>query len=498
MPRLVEMNWVASRGQWRRFYRGQTYYVSPRQLGCEPTQQASVVAANEWWKKKKAEIDGRTIDPANRLLQRANLDAGELQRLSEEGERARRLLGLLRDAEAFGADCEVKDVPAVTLPDGMVIPAGEVGVCVKEGAIPDAIAHLHNGGSLPLEAIDRALIPEGRKARVLPEETRVERLAELLADAATAAPRENSVGCLVEMWLEGERRRVLTGQVGESRTDDNRICLCHFRDWIGESTPVSAVTGTKWLAWYGFLGEQRKLGRWGDYRCGRIMDVAKRFVRFCWELELLELPRNLDNPGLSFTNPPKEIEVCTEEELARLWSAVKNQSRLHVLLMLNCGMLAKDINDLRQDEVDWAGGVITRKRSKASKNDAVPVVRYKLWGRTFEELKKWRSDDAEVALLTQTGQRWIQPKQKEGAWQRSDCIASALRVYLRRAKVDKPPKALRATAATKMGEHPTYKFYAQYFLGHSPRGIAEKHYVKPSEKEFFQALAWLEKALGLA
>jgi hypothetical protein len=458
MPSLVLMTWVRSQRRWTKMYKGVRYYVSPKELGCEPTEAASLQAANAWWKNKQAELDGRKADPANRLLQQADLDKAELERVAAEGEKATRLLEMLRHAEDSGAVWEVEEVPPVTLADGTVVPAGEVGRCVKAGKIPDAVAHLRNGGSLPLDAIDRALIPEGRRARVLPEETRVERLAELLADAATAAPREDSVGCLVEMWLEGERRRVLTGQVGESRADDNRICLCHFRDWIGESTAVSAITGTKWLAWYGFLAEQRKLGRWGDYRCGRIMDVAKRFVRFCCELELLELPRNLDNPGLSFTNPPKEIEVCTDGELARLWAAVRNQSRLHVLLMLNCGMLAKDINDLRQSEVDWDEGVITRRRSKTSKNDAVPVVRYKLWRQTVEELKRWRSDDPDVVLLTQTGQRWIQPKQKEGAWQRSDCIASALRVYLRRAKVDKPPKALRATAASKLGEHATYKY----------------------------------------
>jgi hypothetical protein len=59
------------------------------------------------------------------------------------------------------------------------------------------------------------------------------------------------------------------------------------------------------------------------------------------------------------------------------------------------------------------------------------------------------------------------------------------------------PVLPRATAASKLGEHSQYKFYAQYFPGQSPRTVADKHYVRPSDKEFFEALAWLEGALGL-
>jgi hypothetical protein len=48
-----------------------------------------------------------------------------------------------------------------------------------------------------------------------------------------------------------------------------------------------------------------------------------------------------------------------------------------------------------------------------------------------------------------------------------------------------------------LGEHSQYKFYAQYFLGQSPPTVADKHYVRPSDREFFEALAWLEGALAL-
>jgi hypothetical protein len=37
----------------------------------------------------------------------------------------------------------------------------------------------------------------------------------------------------------------------------------------------------------------------------------------------------------------------------------------------------------------------------------------------------------------------------------------------------------------------------QYFLGHSPKTVADKHYVVPSDEEFFEALGWLRKQYGL-
>jgi hypothetical protein len=50
-----------------------------------------------------------------------------------------------------------------------------------------------------------------------------------------------------------------------------------------------------------------------------------------------------------------------------------------------------------------------------------------------------------------------------------------------------------------LGTHPQYKFYAQYFLAHSPKTVADKSYVIPSQEEFFKALAWLrEQIFGTA
>ncbi len=56
-------------------------------------------------------------------------------------------------------------------------------------------------------------------------------------------------------------------------------------------------------------------------------------------------------------------------------------------------------------------------------------------------------------------------------------------------------KHLRKTSATLLGEHPQYKFFCNHFLADSPRNVADRHYVVPSEAEFFAALDWLRGKL---
>jgi hypothetical protein len=55
---------------------------------------------------------------------------------------------------------------------------------------------------------------------------------------------------------------------------------------------------------------------------------------------------------------------------------------------------------------------------------------------------------------------------------------------------------LRATASTMLDNHETYGRYAQHFLGHSPRSVAQSNYVSPSQTQFDKALIWLGEQFG--
>ena len=53
------MGWNTNQRRLFKRYKGKLHFVSPKQLGTEPTTDASRTAANEWWDKKRAEIDRR-------------------------------------------------------------------------------------------------------------------------------------------------------------------------------------------------------------------------------------------------------------------------------------------------------------------------------------------------------------------------------------------------------------------------------------------------------
>lgn len=448
MPRVVAMTWVASQRRWTKMHKGTRYYVSCKELGTDDTQAASVNAANLWWQTKLDELRSGEPKPVKPGTPEAQIAALE------------KLTGfcISDDADALAAQIAVYSN-------------------YEPGKLPDGIPELVLGPER-IEAI---------KAGV-----------ETLLNPP-AVPPEKTVGRLVALWVESERQRERSGNVGASRANMNRICLEHFADFLGTASAVEIINELKWQEFFSHVADKVAKRTWGMTHANRVFAVAKRFVRYLWELRLIELPRNLDSKRFSFKLSPSEIEVWTIDEIKKFLAPVNGQTRLHVLLMLNCGMLGKDISDLSPKEVDWKEGIITRKRSKTEAHESVPVVQYKLWAQTLKLLKEHRSDDPERVLLTTGGTPWITEQAAEGSsgFKRSDKVASCFKYWGQRTGVKKPPKALRATAASKLAEHHAYKFYAQYYLGQSPRTVADKHYVKPNDKEFFEALSWLESALNL-
>jgi hypothetical protein len=127
------------------------------------------------------------------------------------------------------------------------------------------------------------------------------------------------------------------------------------------------------------------------------------------------------------------------------------------------------------------------------------VVDYPLWRQTFALLKRFRSDHAEWALLNSNGSPLWRWTEKNGKRTKTSNIATAFyQLMADTPKEDrKPLKAVRKTAASMLENHPKYGRYAQYFLGHAPRSIADRHYVQPSKEQFDKAVLWLGKVLGI-
>ena len=82
-------------------------------------------------------------------------------------------------------------------------------------------------------------------------------------------------------------------------------------------------------------------------------------------------------------------------------------------------------------------------------------------------------------------------RSKEGGISSNKTIASAIQSVGKALKKKLPaPKLIRKTSATAMDR---LGKCGPYFLGHAPSGIAEKHYIPPSEEDFAEYLQQLRE-----
>jgi len=142
-----------------------------------------------------------------------------------------------------------------------------------------------------------------------------------------------------------------------------------------------------------------------------------------------------------------------------------------------------------------------RKRTKTSEEKDVPEVNYKLWPQTLKLLKKHFSTHETLTLTSKTGSKlwtnWIGEDGKEHEknliglqWKKAQYVKG------KKIKDAIPLKAFRSIGSTIIGDHREYGRYYSHYLGHSPKSIADKHYVPPSEELFDEIMAYVGKQLG--
>ena len=114
-------------------------------------------------------------------------------------------------------------------------------------------------------------------------------------------------------------------------------------------------------------------------------------------------------------------------------------------------------------------------------------------------LKRFRATDGEWALLNTNGKplwRWVEKEGEDATNSRTSLspTSNCKRRQGYRRKTASRSKTLRKTAASMLQDHAEYGRYAQYFLGHAPHSVADKHYVRPSDEQFDKAVLWLRRA----
>jgi hypothetical protein len=317
-----------------------------------------------------------------------------------------------------------------------------------------------------------------------------------------ASDPDRRLSAQVEAWGRFLLAGVAAGQLSDGRYDAYLRNVGVFSEWAGPDAPVDCITAPKLEAFFQELSSRVQQGVYSRSYAHGILMTAKQWISWLAERETIDMPGNIRSRRFRFNNGAGRIQTLTTEEVKALFRGCEGfseRTQLYLLLGLNCGMYQMDVAELEDWEVDLAAGSITRPRSKTPDG---PTVTYKLWPETLDLLRKHRASPkvkgkrgGNLWLLTDDGQPLVKYWLEDGKFRRYDVIQSAWSRLKEHTGTKKAFKLLRKTSATKLAEHPSYKFYVEHFLGHSPRSVADKHYRRPSDKEFFEACDWLRGQL---
>lgn len=464
------MTWDNNKARWTKMFKGVTYRVTCSELGVPPTKTASYRAANEWWRARQAAI----------IAERPPHPHADL--LSEYGRR--------RDWAARHGEHDERQQVEAEIARVTGLGEGDDPGHIDDAAVTKAIQALRVAGIPIPDDYDPDV------ARALSGITPVLR-DRYRRDRAGVVPAEKTLQALSVRFLVLVEDKFRAGELSASEMDTARRCVGHAVGFFGPGNEPTVISADRWEGYFLHLRALQSEEKRSREYVKKDWRYARSFVEWMADMEKLTPPRNLAR-RYRFGSSAVVIETFTVEEVRRLVSAAPGQTKLHLLLMLNCGMYQGDISDLRHDEVDWENGTIARQRSKTSHHgDKVPTVTYRLWPGTFALLKQYRSDDAVLALTTGQGKPWVEPRMKpDGKFTRRDGIKSNFRHVQVRLKIDKPLKSFRKTSASMLDGHSEFSRYAQFFLGHSGRSVADKHYVKPDQEQFDRAVDWLRQQYG--
>ncbi len=224
----------------------------------------------------------------------------------------------------------------------------------------------------------------------------------------------------------------------------------------------------------------------------KLMGFFRRFVRYLWEHEGITLPKNLDSELFKVKVTTRAVKTWPLATVRAVLEKLKPNLKLYALLGLNCGFTNMDIANINKGAVDLEKGRLVHKRIKTHEQSSVPTVEYKLWPETVELLGKFQSKHPDLFLVSMKGTPLVSTVyDKEGEAHLKDMVVQQWRRYA--ADLPIKLKNFRSIGATLLEEHAVYGRYASHFLGHSPKTIAGKHYVAPSQNNFDEALDWLRE-----
>ena len=235
------------------------------------------------------------------------------------------------------------------------------------------------------------------------------------------APGSMKLPQTIEFWQEQYLARVKTRAKGTTTigTARDRIQrLGKFKTLADTSKHITTLVPKTLEKYHDDLDELplSKASKEGYFAAFRM------FVRWAATEPDCELykkaPENLNSKGFTFREPDgtgrkrlaKKKLLWTPEEFALVLTKVPQPYRCYLVLSLNCGFRATDLNALRKDDLHLKIGRLIVQRQKMNQNDSSPVVSYPLWPVTVTLIKEVLSDDPVYVFQGHRGNRLVVQK----------------------------------------------------------------------------------------
>ena len=461
MPARELMTFSAKEKRWQKFYQGKNYKRSVKQLAKDfpdlvkaHTKAGTREAANRWWESKLQEFEEQKaeIPSFEQLVAERQLTKEERVAFNEEFRtRMQKAIPVLKSA---GVDVSNWD---------------ELGKHQKQ--IVDASINLALNNELPSPEIDKDRTILHQLDKWLNQRHGLAKLKEKQPEKNKKLPslatyeQNKSHATTLRKWLDEE------ADADASIDQITSSWLADFRDYLigkvaeDELQPKSALN---------------------------ILGTVAQFVDWlAIERELIARPSLMAKDGWKKLTYDPEAYPMTVETFQKTYDVADELTRLYLLLMANCGYTAKDLSDLKPAEIDWMKGRIKRRRSKGIGYENAPIVDRPLWSSTFRLLKQFGTKSGERVLFGENGERLVVG--------RKDLVGERVKAAIKKAGFESGkhyrPKDIRSGCATLIDASRKHDGWEDYFLGHSPQGVTDKHYVgKNADKQdqFDELTAWLE------
>ena len=308
-----------------------------------------------------------------------------------------------------------------------------------------------------------------------------------------------TIGDAAKKYIAGKQDESRSGTRSADGADNIRRWLQKFISFAGELTAIDQINFDLWERWQRAC--KAKSLKMQTEEGAKDYGTSKAFVKWLWKQDLLTPPKNVDDV-MSFTRWEAQIETYSNADIKKTVELATGQLKLHLLLMLNCGMTQKDISDLLKTQVDLQNGIIKRKRSKTKDKAKTPLVSYQLWASTLTELKKHISKHPTLALTTKSDQAWCRKETTEsGKIKKADNVATLwknLKDANPQAEYLKTLKAFKKSSASLLRNNPRFAEFHEFFLGHSEKTIAGRNYAKLDQNTFTAAIEWLGEQYKVA